>query len=494
MASTEDTYPVNESKFDVVSRRRVLRASAAALAASGGCITGLTSGDRTAGDRTAVDTTTGDTEPSDPASPPSPGRVDPEKRCGATAIQPGDVPHWPSDWTLSFEEDRVLGLDADEGHLYATLSRDGGPSAVALVEPAEDAVAWRTEFDGEAVARSHANRRPNDHAGVTLTDDAVYAVAGRVDDRLWTALHALDRTSGERRWSVRRERRLGVAGVRAGLVIATGREFFPPPGETPVGHETPDAPLTTVVYGVDADDGTVRWTREFADVRDVSVGTEGIFVGVGDRLVGLTLAGETRFVYERGPATRVAATADRVFYLAGEDEAATIHGLTLAGEAAWRHDATVDGMRRDGDRLYATGTETVAIDADGAVAWRSDCYGGWPLPDPDGDLLYTRTGGGEVPAFDGIGRARWLFDPPADNAWPTATTGEALVVTAITNESGGPFKTAYAVDDDGRATAANGVADVYDVATLGGTVYVSEYDPDGGSVLVALDPRTPLSD
>jgi len=48
------------------------------------------------------------------------------------------------------------------------------------------------------------------------------AVAGRVAGWQWSAVHAFDRASGKRRWSIERERELGIAGLADDLVVATG--------------------------------------------------------------------------------------------------------------------------------------------------------------------------------------------------------------------------------------------------------------------------------
>lgn len=390
---------------------------------------------------------------------------------------------------MAFDGRDALGLDAADGLLYATLGRDGGPSAVAAVDPSEWSVRWETEAEGEAVSGSHAPGAgiARGQWGVTLAADAVYAVAGRVEDRRWTAVHALDRASGDRRWSVRRERELAVAGTLDDLVVAAGTEFFPPPGETAHGHRTPEEPLSTVVYGIDAANGDVRWRREFTGVRDAAVGAEGVYVGAGNRLVGLDPDGSDRFTYDRGPATAVEATAGRVVYLTGENGGATLHGVAPDGSGDWRYRAPVGELLSDGDRVYAGGDAVVAVASDGTVDWRDDDHGQWLLLDPGRDSLYARSGerAGAATAYDVRGTERFTFDPPSTNAWPEAATRDALAVSAIT-ESGSddPFLTVYAVTADGEATAALGVDTVFDAVGLDGTVYLG----DGDANLLALDP------
>jgi len=56
-------------------------------------------------------------------------------------------------------------------------------------------------------------------------------------------------------------------------------------------------------------------------------------------------------------------------------------------------------------------------------------------------------------------------------------------VTAITADDDGPFKTVYAVDDDGQATVALDRNAVLDAVGLDGTIYLAD-----GEKLLALSP------
>lgn len=436
------------------TRRHTLQLAAGALAATAGCLG-------------------------------SPGGPDGEGVGDAPTRTPGDLPTWTPEWTTTFDDWHVLGLDVAGGVVYATLNTEGGPSAVAAVDPDDGSVLWRTRAEGEAVGGSHVAHQgvARNQWGVTPVDDAVYAVAGRAEEREWSALHALDPTTGERRWSLQRDRRLVVAGVVDGLLVATGLEFFPPPGTVPHSHQTPAEPLSTVVYGVDAATGEVRWSRTFDGVEDVAVGPDATAVALADRLVALDRSGSTTVTYDRGPGTAVAATAGRIYYLTGEDAGATLHGVSPGRGGDWTRSLPVGELLLDGDRLFAGGDAVVAVQPDGTVDWRDDRYGQWLLIDPDGDTLYTRTGiaADRARAYDVSGAARWTFSPPSRNAWPEAATDDALVATAITD---GPSRTVYAVDGDGRATAAMGAGTVFDAVGLDGTVYLA----DGDSNLLALDP------
>ncbi|WP_049916659.1 outer membrane protein assembly factor BamB family protein [Halogeometricum pallidum] len=463
----------------MVSRRQFLRLGAAALPTIGiaGCLGG----------------------PSPLGGPNAPPPTDSAtSTTEATGDGPsetlGEVPAWEPDWSLSFDGD-VLGLEADGGDLFTTVSDEGGDSAVAAiaaVDPADESVRWRTAMEGEAVAGSHASARGIARGGwgATLDGDAVYAVAGRADEREWTALHSLDRSTGERRWSLERDRELGVAGVSEGLLVATGLEFFPPADVTPTSHQTPEEPLTTVVYGLDADDGSLRWTREFEAASDVGAGPEGVYVAAGNRFVGLGLDGETRFTLRvgGGPPRRVEVDGDRAFLLTGEDGDATLSGVAPNGDVDWRLDAPVGELLLGAERLYAGGDAVLAVDSDGAVDWRDDDYGRWLLLDPDDDTLYTRSGVGAdaATAYDASGGGeRWTFSPPSNNAWPEAATAERLVATAITAEDAdSPFYTVYSVDADGEATKSLGVDTAFDALGVDGRVYLG----DGESNLLALTP------
>jgi hypothetical protein len=459
----------------MVSRRRFIQLGAATLVASAGCI--------------------GDQDAPTPESPGSGsgGQPSPTDPGDGPTTTPGDLPTWEPAWSLSFDGVNGLGLDTADGLLYVTQSAEDGPSSVAAVDPDRQEVLWRTVSEGEAVGGSHATAQgiARGQWGSTLTDDSVYTVAGPAEEREWTALHALDRENGDRRWSLERERELGVAGVLDGLVVATGLEFFPGPGQTPVSHQTPEEPLVTVVYGVDPGDGTVRWTREFEGVADVAVSTDGVFVGTEDRLFGLDHEGTETFTDGHGPTVAVEAVPGRVYHLTGdpyENGPQTLHGVSPAGDRDWRHDLGVEELLLDGNRLYVGGSGGVAaVEPDGTMPWRDDDSGQWLLLDSDRDTLYTRSGrrADAATAYDTAGETRWTFDPPSNNAWPEAATADALMVTVITGDSADePFKTVYAVDGDGEATAARGVDTVFDALGLDGTIYLT----DGQANLLALEP------
>ena len=497
------------------TRRSLLRAGGGLIAGvvSAGCIGGDTADDgpvrttakrsesdesRTMTDPTATVTrsderTTGDDRrsPSTTDGEPDTDTVDSPKR---TSTVTNDESEWIPRWDMSLDEWTVLGLDAADDRLFASLSKNNGPSAIAAIDPTEQSVLWQTKSEGEAISGTHASYQhiARSKWGVTLSSEAVYAVAGPAEERLWSAVHALDRATGKRRWSLRRKRKLAVAGVTDSLVVATGLEFFPGPNETVLDHQTPESPLSTVVYGLAPADGTVRWTREFDSVQDVAVNSNGVYVAVADQLVGLGLDGERRFSYEQGPATRIEAAAGRIFYLTGDYSASTLYGVAPSGSVDWQHDLPVNELLLVGDRLYVGGKAVAAIEGNGTIAWRDNAYGHWLLLDPDRDTLYTRSQeqSDAVTAYGVDGEKRWTFDPPANNAWPETATNDALIVSAITaGEGDQPFLTVYAVNSEGEPTASLGKETVFDATSRGDTAYLADGDSaTGDSNLLALDP------
>lgn len=402
------------------------------------------------------------------------------------------LPRWTPEWTQTFEGARVLGLDPVDDVLYATLSADG----VTPVDPADGSLGWRAEFDGEAVGASHAAHGPEDIWGVTVGDGAVYAVAGNVEERAWSAVRALDRADGDERWSLRRERRLAVRGVVDGLVVVTATAFdeqttpastnSPTDGTSWSGTGTAD-PRSTRVLGVDAATGAVRWTREFDGVADVAVGRQRVAVAGVAGLALLDHDGGRHGAYGRGPGTQVAVAGSRTYYRTGESEGAALHGVTPAGAADWRRSLPVGRFVVGEGRLFAGGDGVFAVDPDGTVEWRDDGHGSRLLLGPGGETLYTRAGeaADRATAHGTDGRERWTVAPPSRNAWPAAATRDAAVVQAITADSADePFYTVYAVDGEGRATARRGVDTVFDVVGHEGRVYLG----DGEGRLFAFAP------
>ena len=422
-----------------------------------------------------------DEQPSTSTTPESPE---------ATSTVSDDSSEWSPTWSMPFDEWPVLGLDAVDDRLFATLSKNN-VSAVAAIDPAAQSVLWQTESEGEAVKGSHASYQhiARSQWGVTFDSEAVYAVTSSAGDSSTNAVHAFNRATGKRRWSLRRKRELAVAGVIDDLVVATSLELSE---QRTVSHQTSESPLSTIVYGLDAVNGTVHWTHEFVGVQDVAVNSNGVYVAVTDRLVGLGLNGKRRFSYEQGPATRVEAAAGRIFYLTGDYSASTLYGVAPSGSMDWQHDLPVNEFLLVGDRLYVGGKAVAAIEANGTIAWRDNTYGEWLLLDPDRDTLYTRSQkrSDAVTAYSVDGEKRWTFDPLVNDMWPEAATNDALIVSAITGDNGNePFLTVYAVNSAGKPTASFGKDTVFDATGLNGTAYLADGNSaNGKSNLLALDP------
>lgn len=476
----------------MVSRRDCLLLGASALAGLAGCAGSTPDDTATSPPPTGAADTPTRTPGTTPTETPTETPAGPLVADGPTRT-PGDVPEPTPTWTTRFDDRNLLGLDEADGTLYATTSTQGGPAAVATVSPDDGSVGWRTEFPGEAVAGAHAASHPNDKWGVTLAGDAVYAVSGNTEERAWSAVRALRRTDGERRWSLRRERRVGVAGVVGDLVVVTATEFrerrpdsmtpSPTDGGTASRTATPE-PRETAVLGVDAATGEVRWEVSFRGVADVAVGATGVHVAGATGLVSLGPDGSRRGPRDAAATDGVATAGDRVYY---RTEGGTLHAAGSDGAAEWAVSVPTRDLLVGDERIYAGGDRVVAVTRSSEVAWRDDDPGYWLFRDPDGDTLYARAGraADRATAYDVAGSERWTVAPPANDAWPAAATADAAVVTAITGETADePFYTVYLVGSDGHATAALGRDTVFDALGHDGTTYLA----DGESRLLALDP------
>ncbi|WP_254279238.1 PQQ-binding-like beta-propeller repeat protein [Haloarcula marina] len=447
------------------SRRQFVAAAGSALAALAGCVDGETdpvtavpTTDRTV--RSATETA---------AEPPETDRP-----TDTEAPTEDSLAEWSPAWTLETEFGHVLALTRDGTDLYATLSDDGSRSAIAAVDYAAERLRWRTAFEGDAVVTSFLEQgNARDKWGVGVRDGTLYVVTGNTDDYAWTALHALDPATGERRWSFRRERELTVAGVIGDTVVAGGREFFVPEST----HDTPEEPLPTAVYGLDAASGSVRWTREFRGVTAGGTAASRVVVGEGDRVTGLDAEGHTLWSASTTDPRAVLAVGDGVVVAAADGEGSTLRAFGSDGKERWRDTRPVEEFLAVGDRLYALGDETVAYDADGDVRWQVDGYSQWPLLAPDGETLYARAAvrANAVDAFSipGSGR-RFRYETPSNNGWPAGATDEMVVAEAITPDLA-DFTSLYAVDgESGSPMAVYRPTDaVFDVAGVDETAYAA---------------------
>lgn len=458
----------------MVTRRRALQLAAAGLTGMAGCLDGRQPGTSSPA-ATPTETPTRTPAPVTDDTP-TPDEPSPET--------PAELPTWDPSWSVPIDLSNVLGIDVAGDRLYATASSDDGPSAVMAVDPGTREIDWRTDFEGEAEGGSNADSRSiaRDQWGITIADGTILSVNGYSEEYEWTALHALDRRSGDRRWSFERERRLTLRGVTDGTAIVTAEEFFEP--ETT--HDTPEDPLESIVYGVDLASGSVDWRTSLRGVVSAAVSSGGVYVAALDRLTAFDPGGRTKWSFTAENEVRtVRADADRVYFLTRLPEyRSTVHGFTHAGERAWHHDLPVDEALLADGRLFIGGDKVLRLAPDGSVVWEDSSVGQWLLLDPAGDTLYTRAGRAQdrVTAYAAdSGDKRWTFVPPdlsSANAWPVAATDGTAIAEGITAETASdPFTSLYKVDaatgDLERSTARE---PIFDVETIGGTALVAGDD------------------
>lgn len=443
----------------MVSRRRTLRLAAGTLAAVAGCTAGDPGGPSTTATTTTTTTTT--------------TRTTTERTDTTTETdEPTGLPEWQPAWHRSAAEAYVLGLDADDGTLYAAVGDGRDAPTVEAFDPASGRHRWRTPLDGSAVYGSSPERDRNNW-GVTVDGARIYAVTGRVDpDDGWTTVHALDAASGERSWTVRRDRRFEVVGVGDGSLFALAHEFEPE-----VGPEREAPPQPAALLALDAADGSVRWTREFDRARGGRVHRGSVHVVAGPELVAFGFDGTEHWRFVADAEARFFAPAgDRLYFVADGDDRATVHGLSTDGTGAWNRTVPADGWSTDGRRLYgADRTGVYALDPDGTTAWRDDRSAIDLVARPAGETLYARTGGDAVTAYAAAdGAHRWTFQPDAKYAWPETATADTAVCAGMTGTESAPSNDSlFAVDaNSGDARASFTVRTAFSVESGDGRVFV----------------------
>ncbi|WP_439025462.1 outer membrane protein assembly factor BamB family protein [Haloarchaeobius sp. DT45] len=416
-------------------RRTVLATSGALLTGIAGCLS------------TDDDPGTGSGTPTDaPTERPESETATDDQTTGESTTEEDarEPPTWEHQWYEGWDYDNALGVDPYEGTAYVTLSDEGdGYSATVAVDPADGTTLWQTEHEGEAVGRSYVmHNEGDDQWGVTVTGDTVFSVNGLSDQFEWTTLHAMNRETGERRWTLRRERLLGVVGVTDGTVFVLATDFFEPEHS----HDEPD-PRPTSVLAVDATTGDVRWEQTVtAAEADAAADAEGVYFVADDRLLVFGHDGTKRA--ERALATTGGelAVADGGRYLFERGETvARVSGVAPDGSERWAREADSHHHLAVGDVLYLDRPTVSAVGADGSIHWQAEFRGGDFLAGPDGDRLYARAGrhADAVTAFAAAdGTPQWTFDPPYDNAWPAAATAGTAVVEALA----GHGYSLYAVD------------------------------------------------
>ncbi|MFC7076971.1 outer membrane protein assembly factor BamB family protein [Haloarcula halophila] len=444
------------------TRRQFVTAAGSALVALAGCPEGNdTDGNR----QTTVPSATATRSRTEPGTDTD--------RETATPVTDESDRDWEPDWSIETGADHLVALTRDGESLYATLSH-GDSSAIAAVDPDDGGFEWRTPFEGDAVTSSHLDQsNARDKWSVTPADGTLYVVTGAVDDYEWSALHAVDPTTGEELWSFRRERELAVAGVRDGTVVAGGLEFFVPDST----HDTPDEPLTTVVYGLDAATGQVRWERSYTAVSAATTYAGGVAVGERDRIVGTSLDGTEQWRVGTAQPRALLALDGSVVAAVADGDWSTMRAFDPDGTERWTRFRTADSFLVHDGVLYALGESTGALATDGTVRWEASGHGQWPLVAPDGETLYARAGIGmdSVDAFDLTrGTRRFRYETPSNNGWPAGATDGLVVAEAITPEEA-DFTSLLAVDETtGELRGVYRPADtVFDVAGVGETAYAA---------------------
>ena len=402
----------------------------------------------------------------------------PETSSPTDAPDDSDLPAWTPSWQRSLAPFRALGVAAGGDDLYLLLGDGDGRGAVAAVARRDGTLRWRRRLAGEPSTGAAATGTgiARGQWDVTVTDETVLVVAEPSPPRGWTAVTAHDRATGERRWRLRRDRELGVAGVTDGLAVLLAVDSLTP-GTPRTVHDTPSEPLPAAALGVARDTGRVRWRRSFAGVVDLAVDDEAVLIAAADGVTALDHAGNRTFRYPRRPARQVVTGGGRVWYGTGPEEAGTVHVLARNGGVVGRAAAPTAEFRFVSGRLYAGGGGLTVVSPDASVWWRTDGHDQWLSVGPAGDRLYTRAGGAadELAAYDLTDGLAWRFVPPSNDAWPEAAGTESVVASAIT--AGGaddPFLTTYRLTADGRPVAARGLDTVFDATGVGDTVYLAD--------------------
>ena len=473
------------------TRRRTLALAGGILASLTGCV--QDSGSSGSGNGTPTDRSNTATPSPAPAGTPTVAGTDrPPESTDRTAAQTGtqravgtqpqtvtrvtsELPEWTADSWIETGYEQILGLDAAEnGRLYVTMGSEGGESAVAALSPGAVSFDWRTSLPGEAEERTAVDPTDwTDTWGVTVEDGTVYSVNGKSESYEWTALHALDATTGTRRWEFEQERRLGVTGFLGDAVVVRSTEFFEPEHS----HDTPEEPLETSVHAVDTASGTSRWNVSVRGFSEVAVGADAVYVAHERALSAFGPSGEKRWQTEFSAEVRSVRMIDGTLVLSvgpSADESSLV-GLSTDGAVRWRRSISTRVLVPHGDRVYAMNDSVAAVSADGQVLWHVDAHGHYPLLSADGTRLYTRTNV-RMNAVDAYelpgGNRRFRFVTPSDNGWPVAATDETLVAEAITPDKA-DFTSLFAVDaSSGEPQAVYRPTDtVFSVTGFDGRIY-----------------------
>ncbi len=225
-------------------------------------------------------------------------------------------------------------------------------------------------------------------------------------------LHAVDVTSGERRWSV------AMGGAIRARPTVDGSSLYVPSDD---GY----------LYRVNARDGSVEWKMQIVEgefkrgdrfdnfAGSATIEGDTVYVGSGDgRVLALNVAdGTPRWTFEAGDAVAsTPAVADGRVFVGSFD--GKVYALDAAsGESLWQHDTgaavsssavVADGRVLIGSRSY----DLFAFDAaSGEVVWRYYYWFSWVDSDPnvvDGVAYIGSSDAQRVLAIDvASGKVRW---------------------------------------------------------------------------------------
>lgn len=461
----------------MVSRRSLLALLSSSLAGclgSEGPSTSPTKRNSTVSTRTkSTPTRTGTDPPSTPTS---------------TSPEEWPPPEWNADWHHDLAAWGVLGLDFVDDRLIITAGAQNEKTVIESFNPTSRTVDWTRELAGGSAADSVVRREGITRSwGVSRVGESLLAVT-ESQDNSGSKLHALNRETGEREWSIQREKRLLVRGIANGVVYVVGKEFRKNETSHPHGSDTPTpVPRDAELLAVDQTDGSIRWSRRFTGVGDVRADDRGVYVAEMNRVAAFGHNGDRMWTVRgdhRGDA--VFPGEEIIFFVTKPRwDRMFVRGVTPSGEVRWRKRFDADAaLLYEGD-LYVARDSLWALRADGSIRWRSPGRAFHLVFNEDGDEMYVRTGkradAVDVVALDD-GYRRWRFDPPISNASPRVASAGTLVAGGI-GDSGTPL---YRVDTShGRATGRH-LGEHFGATPKGDHVFVGTQTEDIGARVLAL--------
>lgn len=372
---------------------------------------------------------------------------------------PAEFPRWDPSWSVVLGDGsrNVVGLDTFDGLLYATTSDDAFASGVAAITPG-DGVRWSRTFEGSPIGWERV-----------VTDRSVYVVSGTQAPGLgWSELYALDRETGETRWSERRERSFDVYGVVGDVVVANAREYN---DET---HSHAESFVGGTVVGLDVETGEERWRYDVSKPDSGVVAGDTALVVDGTELVALAGDGTERRRVDVGGPTNEPLVTDHGVYLTTD---AGVRAHEPDGRTRWTKSLPRSAFHRvAGDnRVYVSSDGIYAIEADGSVAWHHEELGSARWAPPRNGHLYVGRSGKENDQYveslsTADGSVEWTFDPDPPILNQVAATDElCLAEEAIEDILYG-----LRADDGSVRGRFQPGSTLFDVEPLDGTVYVAD--------------------